>query len=204
MARIAFNSTAGNTGGGGWTPLPEGDIAFQIDAVDETVSKQNNPQLKISMHVIDGPHAGQKATVWYSLLAQAAFRLEALLKATLPEGSYDEVDTGEFQPRTVNGESIEEPIYTYEFDTEDLKGAQVIFEVTLGEYNGKPKNEFNSPRALTEAAPKMAARPAAAPASRAAAPAVATRAAAPATRAAAPAARPAVSAAQPARRTVGR
>jgi hypothetical protein len=144
------------------------------------------------MHVTDGPHAGQKATVWYSLLPQAAFRLEALLNATLAEGSFDREETGEVQVRTVNGAEVEEPIYTFGFDTDDMLGAEVTFEVSVGEYNGKPKNEFNSPRpvvAKAAPAPKVAALPA--------------RAAAPATRAAAPAARP-VAVAQPARRTVGR
>jgi pyruvate/2-oxoglutarate dehydrogenase complex dihydrolipoamide acyltransferase (E2) component len=196
MARIAFNSTAGNTGGGGWSPLPAGDIAFQIDKVEETVSKQNNPQLKVSMHVIDGPNMGAKATTWYSLLPQAAFNMEALLNAVLDENEYTAIETGEFRER--NGE--QEPIYTFEFDTDDLVGREVIYDVTVGEYNGKPKNEFNSPRPMNADAP---APRAAAPAPRAAAPAVATRAAAPATRAAAPAQRQAT-VAQPARRTVGR
>ena len=190
MARIAFNSTAGNTGGAGWTPLPAGDTAFQIDKVEEAVSKQNNPQLKISMHVIEGPHTGQKATMWMSLLPQAAFRLEALLSATLPEDAYSAVETGEFHEH--NGE--QQPIYNYEFDTDDLVGAQLILDVAVGEYQGKPKNEFNSPRAMTEAAPAKpaaAAKPAA-PAAKPAAPA----------RTAAPAARTAPAVAQPARRAV--
>jgi hypothetical protein len=187
MARIAFNSTAGNTGGSGWTPLPAGDTVFQIDNVEQTVSSNNNAQLKFSMHVAEGPHTGAKATTWYSLLPQAAFRLESLLNAALDESAYDRVDTGEVQ---VRGDK-EEPIYAFDFDTDDLIGAQVIFDVTVGEYNGKPKNEFNSPRPVG-AAPAPAARPAA----------PAARAVAPATRAAAPAARAVV--AQPARRTVGR
>jgi hypothetical protein len=202
MARIAFDSTAGNTGAGGWTPLPAGDYVVQFDTVTEAVSSNNNAQLKLAGHVVNGPFDGRKVTIWQSLLPQAAYRLEALLSAALPADAYEQVDTGQLDDRG-------EPVYTYSFDTDDLVGAQVLYDVTESSYT-KPgadkatlKNEFNSPRPVSEQpAPKAAVKPAARPA---AAPAVATRAAAPAQRQAAPAARTAApAAAQPARRTVGR
>lgn len=176
MARIAFDSTAGNTGGGGWQPLPAGDYTVQFDAVEQTVSKNNNAQLQLSGHVVDGPHDGHKLKIWMSLVPQAAFRLEMLLAAALPAESYEQIDTGEVSVRKVKGQEIEEPIYSYSFDTDDLVGAQVVYAVTEGEYNGNKKNEFDSPRAVVVAAvkaaagrPVVASRPVAAPAQRAAA-----------------------------------
>lgn len=178
MARIAFDSTSGNTGGGGWQPLPAGDYTVQFDAVEQTVSKQNNPQLQLSGHVVDGPHDGHKLKIWMSLVPQAAFRLEMLLAAALPADSYEQLDTGEVSVRKVGGQEVEEPIYSYSFDTDDLVGAQVIYAVTEGEYNGRKKNEFDSPRAVTVAPAKAAvgrpvapSRPVALPPQRAAAPA---------------------------------
>ena len=183
MAKIAFNSTAGNQGGGGWEPLPAGDYLFEIDEVEQTMSSNEKPQLKISMHVVDGEHAGAKSTLWLSLVPQAAFRVENLLNAVLQPGQYEAVETGEV--KKYKGE--EQPIYTFEFDTDDMLGQQVIYEVGQREYpagSGKFQNEFITATPAEQAAPAPSAKP------------VATAA-----RPAATATKPAA-AAQPARRSV--
>lgn len=121
--RIKFNAKQG----GGYVPLPEGTYDLELLDVEQTTSKNDNPQLKVSATVADGPSAGKKVTIWYSLVPQAGWKLRNLLDALLVEYDAEEDEDG--------GDAIE-------FDPEDLVGRVASFSVTQREYNGRVNNDF--------------------------------------------------------------
>lgn len=149
MPRIAVRRTEGE----GWQPLPRGTYDITIESVKEEVSQSGNAQLKVDGSVADGPHAGKKAGIYYSLLQQAGWKLKLLLDAAGVE--YDEVDTGELNDKG-------KPVTEMQFDTDDLVGRTFRCDVTEGvnPTSGKPKNDFMDERSIDGAAPAPTPAPA--------------------------------------------
>lgn len=140
----------------GWQPLPKGTYKFQIDDVEMTTSSKDNQQLKVMMHVVDGPHDGKKATDWYVLVPKAMWRIESLLDASGID--YEHSEAGVSQ-------ETGKPMHTFEFDYDDLIGTMIVADVETGEYNGKPKNNFTEVRAPDDGTQQQPpGAPAAAPA----------------------------------------
>lgn len=151
--------------GGGWQPLPEGLYDVKILAAEQGTSKAGNPQIRVSGEVLDGTYAGRTVNVWYSLLPQSTWKLDALLNAL----DVDRVDTGDFYP---DGSPI------LAFDPDHLVGRAVRYTVRQREYpagSGKLTNDFaeeaRSPFDAFEDEAPVAPAPAAKPAPVAAAPA---------------------------------
>jgi len=172
MPRLDFTANEG----GAWKPLPTATYDIQIDACDTGVSSKGNPQIKLAGHIVGGNSDGKKVTIWY-VLKGGGWRVKEILDAAGIE--YDEEDTG-----VIDDEGRPEKMYG--FDTDDLPGCIIRFDVSEGEYEGKPKNNFNKPRApegpIAGAKPRVAPAAATAqqPKAAAAAPAAAPAAAAPA------------------------
>lgn len=160
-----LNFTA-NEGAGAWKPLPNGTYDIMMDEASTGVSSKGNPQLILKGHVVGGAHDAKTVMMW--LVAKGGgWRIKQLLDATNVE--YTEEATGQ-----VDDEG--RPEMSYEFDTDDLPGNVIRFDVSEDEYQGKPKNNFNKPRAPEAKKPVAAAqKPAAAaqPAQAAAQPAAA-------------------------------
>lgn len=165
MARIRISQ-----GSGEWQPLPEGTYDFKITEVEQAVNKKQNAQLKLKLECASPSHSGKTATVFYSLLPQALWRLYELVDAL----DIERTDTGE---KDKDGKPI------YEIDDDLLPGCYVRYVVTQREYEGKKQNDFSKPTLspLDPYAQKQQQQQAAAPAAAAAAPAQPAPAAAPPT-----------------------
>lgn len=139
----------------GWRPLPNGTYMFMIDGYEEAVSSNQNPQLKVNVHVVDGEFDGKKATLWYVLMAKTLWKIRGLCDATGIE--YESENTGRQDPET--GKDL----ITLDFEADDLVGCVFVADVTEGEYQGNAKNNFNNERPVegSEAAAKLDARRAA-------------------------------------------
>ena len=170
MPRIAFEAGENK----GWQPLPKGTYDFRIDEVTETLSKQKEtPTVMVKTHVEGGPHDQKEATIFYPLAPGAGFRLKNLLDAAGVD--YEEV-------ASTNVDKDGKPLTGYNFDSDNLIDCVVRVDVTVGEWNGKPKNEFSNERSLDAGGngAAAAAAPATAPAAAATAPVAAAAAGAPA------------------------
>jgi hypothetical protein len=167
MAKIMY--TKGNDGGG-WVALPEGTYDVRITSVEQGASKAGNPQLTVKGEVMDGPSSGKNVTIWYSLLPQSTWKLDALLNAL----SIPREETGEYHDDGT-------PVMT--FDSDALASRVVRYNVTQRDYNGKTQNDYKDEQAspLDTAKPAAAASSATAPQTQAGAPAAAAAAAAPGT-----------------------
>lgn len=128
----------------GWKPLPKGTYEFIIDSVVETLSSKNNPQLKITMHVMNHPqYSDKKSTMFLPMVPKAAFRVSELIDAT--EIDCDETElTGE---KDDEGNDIK---FNLSFDTDDLVGATFKADVDQHEYNGKDQQDFNNLRPIKD------------------------------------------------------
>jgi hypothetical protein len=113
---------------GGWAPLPTGGYDVQIDEIEEATSGTGNPSLKVRGHVVGGPHDDKKVVIWYSLMERAGWKVEALLEASGIDYEVQETDDGE----------------NFRFDTDELVGCYIHYDVKEAEYEGKPKNNFNN------------------------------------------------------------
>ena len=118
--------------GEGFTPLPEGTYDCRIDEVESTTSSKGNPQLQVSLTVVDGPYADRKPKTWYSLLPQSVWRVGQLTDAL----DIEQHETGQ---QDADGNPI------MSFDTDELLGRIVSFEVTQRSYNGRINNDFGNP-----------------------------------------------------------
>jgi hypothetical protein len=145
MARIRISQ-----GSGEWQPLPEGTYDFKITEVEQAVNKKGNAQLKLKLECASPSHSGKTATVFYSLLPQALWRL------------YELVDALDIE-RTDTGEVDKEGNPIYEIDDDLLPGCYVRYVVTQREYEGKKQNDFSKP-ALSPLDPYAAQQKASAPA----------------------------------------
>lgn len=157
MTRVRFNASQGG-GKGEWKPLPTSTQVIEIDAyVEQRTSSGGHPNLHWKGHVVGGSYDGKEVHLWYTLAPRATWRLRQLLEATLSDEQYGIEETGEKDDRG-------DPVVEFEFEPEDLVGCRVQFDVIEGEYNGKPKNDFNNPQpvddgpAKTESLPTKAAK----------------------------------------------
>lgn len=115
--------------GGAFKPLPAGSYDVEIKSAEQGASSKGNPQLTIKGEVVDGEYAGKKVTMWYSLLPQSTWRLDALFSAL----AIDPVPTGELDE---NGKEI------MSGDTDLLIGRVVRFACTQRTYEGKVNNNW--------------------------------------------------------------
>lgn len=105
MAQIPYSK-----GGDDFKPWPEGTYDWMIKKVEQKVSKQEKPQIEITLEGVgNDAQSGKTMKDRRSLVPEAAFRIEALIKAT----GCPEIDTGE---KDKDGK----PVMT--FDTDDLVG----------------------------------------------------------------------------------
>lgn len=149
MPRIEFSAVEG----GGWKPLPTATYDIMIDAVEPGLSKKQKAQIKVSGHVVDGPKDGKKVTLWYGYEDGGGWKLQALLDAAGVD--YESEDTGE-----VDDEG--RPVKALAFDSDDLPGATVRYDVEAAVYEGKDVNRFNKERAIEAVEKKAVAKPTAA------------------------------------------
>lgn len=139
MPKISFK---GSEAGEGWSPLPQGDYVLQVEDVAETMSSNNNEQLKVSCIVVEGNNEGQKCTLWFPLMAKAGFRLRGFVEAAIP----DKCEISETDEETERGDKLAE----IDFDTDDLIGAQVLCTATIrNDNNGNPQNDFKNFRSAS-------------------------------------------------------
>lgn len=120
MAQIPYSK-----GGDDFKPWPEGTYDWMIKKVEQTTSKQEKPQLSLTLEGVgNDAQSGKTMRDWRSLVPEAAFRIEALIKAT----GCPEIDTGE---KDASGK----PVMT--FDTDDLVGRYFRGTLTHRPHNGK-------------------------------------------------------------------
>ena len=131
MARIAYSQGDKSS----FKVLPNGTYEFRITDVEQGVSSNGNPQIKVKFEVVDGPYRGDTVTAWYSLVPKALWKVLQLVEAL----GIETEGTGEVDDK---GEEI------MAFDTDDLIGCLVSFDVGQREYNGRKSNEFNDPKAV--------------------------------------------------------
>ncbi len=124
--------------GGGWVPLPAGTYNIQLDTIEQDISKNGNSQLKIAAHVVDGPHDLKKVTLWYVLVENSLWKLQNLCDAA--DVDYEIGDLDDTDPETGK------PLIEFDFDTDDLEGCIVTFDVTERQYDGKAQNRFENER----------------------------------------------------------
>jgi hypothetical protein len=128
----------------GWKPLPKGTYECIIDNVVETLSSKNNPQLKITGHVMNHPqYNDKKITLFLPMVPKAAFRVSELIDATEIDCDEQEL-TGE---KDDEGNDIK---FNLSFDTDDLVGATFKADVEVREYNGKDSNDFRNLRPIKD------------------------------------------------------
>jgi hypothetical protein len=165
MPRVEYNSKEDK----GYRVLaPQPGALLKIVEIEEGVSKAKQaPQLVVKFNVLGGVNEGANFSQFYSLLPQAAFKINQLCDACAVEVGMTE--TGDVDEKG-------EPLFACGFDTDDLLGQEFIGDITQREYEGKTQNNLDNPRmpadapvAVAKAAPKAAPAPAAAPAQRQAA-----------------------------------
>jgi hypothetical protein len=128
----------------GWKPLPKGTYEFIIDNVVETLSSKNNPQLKITMHVMNHPqYSDKKSTMFLPMVPKAAFRVSELIDAT-------EIDCDETELTGEQDEDGNDIKFNLSFDTDDLVGATFKADVDAHLYNGKDQQDFNNLRPIKD------------------------------------------------------
>lgn len=132
----------------GWSPLPAGTYNFVIDDFEETTSSNNNPQLKLSGHVMDGPHKDKKITDWFVLTDNAGWKLKQLCEAAGVDFVEEETDQV-----TDKGK----PIFDLDVELDDLVGCAYIADCRVDEYNGRENNKFENYRSM-DGAQKEAAQ----------------------------------------------
>lgn len=138
--KIKFTASGG---GGSWTPLPTGDYTVEFDSYEPTTSSGQHPQLHLVGHVIGGHHDGRSVHIYYTMSAKAGWKTQMLLEAALNDDQYEVIETEEVDAKG-------EPICEYEFDPDDLLGAQVLYLIEEGEYNGKAKNDYKNERPVAQ------------------------------------------------------
>lgn len=140
---IEFNVNENAGGGGGFTPVPAGTYDLQIDDVEIGQSKKGNPQLTVKGHIAEGPKENRKVTVWYSLVPAAGWKLKKLLDATGVEYVSE---------MTEGAENIS-------CDEADLVGCYVRMQCSVGEYNGRAKNDWTDEEASPFGMPAAGEKP---------------------------------------------
>jgi len=135
MPRLKFRGSESE----GWSPLPAGTYNIQIDDIEETTSRNNNPQVKVAGHVMDGPHGSKKVTIWYAITDKSGWKLKRLLDACGVD--YTEEETDEVTDKG-------KPVFDMDVELDDLVGCAFQCDVSIEEYNGKDQNRFNDERSI--------------------------------------------------------
>src|SRR5678815_168297 len=134
-------------GNAGFEPLPEGTYNVRIvDAQYGPKEGKDYNQIVLLFQITDGPCEGRKFRCWYPQLPQTMWKTKRLLLAS-------GINFGE--RKNGNGTT------TFQFDTDDLINAAMRMNATVGEYNNKPKNDFEELAPLAAAAAATSTPPAA-------------------------------------------
>ncbi len=133
-------------GDGKYKPLPKGTYDVTINEVKESVSKNNNQTIRLIGAVADGEYSGKVCNVFYTLTPQGGWKIKLLLDAAGVE--YTEVDLDDV-------DEDGNPMTAVQFDTDELVGKTVRYDVAIRQYNGNENNDFSKERAI-EAAPAQA------------------------------------------------
>lgn len=105
-------------------PLPSGVYAVRITKVEEKQKPGGEyPYLNWEMTVIDGEFADRKLWECTSFAPKALFKLKGLLECL--DGV--ELDSAEL-----------------DFEPQDYVGRELLVEVVVGQYNGKPTNSIEN------------------------------------------------------------
>jgi hypothetical protein len=136
MPRISFKSEDSE---GGWEPLPDGTYHFIVDAIEEKVSSKGNAQLKVNLHVSEGPQEGKKVVMWWAMTPKSGWKMEEILNAAGID--WDKVETGETNSDTGK------PLFELSFDTDDLPGCEIVADASVEKYQGKDQQRFSNERA---------------------------------------------------------
>lgn len=139
-----------------WQPLPNGDYEFQFDEVTEGMTSHNNPQLKIKMSVMTGPHAGKTCMHFVVITEKSGGFVKELVEATGVE--YEQEETEEIN------EEDGKPFLNIAFDSDDLIGKTAMAKCRLTEYEGKEQNKFTNFRPIQAAESPAPSRTASKPA----------------------------------------
>lgn len=126
MARISYTKGEGSQ----FQPYPEGTYDIQIGSAEQGTSKSGNPQLTVKGEIVDGEYAGKKVTIWYSLLPQSTWKLDALFDAL----GIQPQETGELDE---NGKPI------MACDTDELLQRTVRYNCTQRTYEGRVNNNWD-------------------------------------------------------------
>lgn len=113
-----------------FTPLPEGTYDCKIIKVEQSTSSKGNPQLEVSLEVVEGPKQGRKPKKWYSMTEKAGWALRKLV---------EELDVA----FTDHGKTPDGQL-DWEFDADDLVGRIVRYDVTIRTHEGKKNNDFSN------------------------------------------------------------
>ncbi len=146
MPRITFEAAETQT----FEPLPQGTYSTRIDDVRwETAKTSGNQQMRVVMTVTQGAHEGRTLNDWISKTPQTGWKFEQVLKAALADDEYDTHDTDRTSEK---GRKILE----FEFDSDDLIGAELQVQVTVeDDQRGTPRNRVRyvpAPRTPAKAA----------------------------------------------------
>ncbi len=145
MPKIQIQTTESE----GWKPLPKGTYDWMIDSAQQTMSSNNNPQLKLAIHLLNHPQYGEKkGAMFLPMVPSASFRLVELLDATGVDSEEIEIPKGSQQDD--KGNDLKS---TISFDTDDLVGATFRSDCDIQEYNGKDQQRYNNLRPI-EATPR--------------------------------------------------
>jgi len=134
MPRVSFTATEP----GNFEPLPAGRYHVRIDdAKWETAKTSSNQQVRLVMCVLDpGPHFERSVSEWLTHTEKAGWKFGELAEAALDPSQYEKTESGEKDEKG-------RPMYSYDFDTDDLPGSEMMVNATVEEDNkGNPRNRF--------------------------------------------------------------
>lgn len=164
------------TEGAAYSPLPKGTYELNIDDVKLVQAKSSgNQQLELTATVLGSnehgtQYDGRTVKDWLVITEAAGFKIGQLLNATIP-GQFTQVETGRaLEPKDGAANKKAQPLYEYEFDTDDLIGVSCVVIATIEDDNkGEARNRFKyiAKAKSLEAAPAQTGTqqaPAAAPA----------------------------------------
>jgi len=134
MPRMSFTAAEP----GNYEPVPAGRYHVRIDdAKWESSKSSGNQQLRIVMCVLsEGPHFEKQLSEWITHTEKAAWKFGQLAEAALDDDEFDKTETGEKDDKG-------RPLYSYDFDTDDLPGCEMMVQATVEEdQKGNPRNRF--------------------------------------------------------------
>ena len=140
MPRITIEAAESQS----FEPIPAGRYTARIDDTKwETAKTSGNQQMRVVMTIIDGAYEGRTLNDWLSHTPAAGWKFEQLLKAALDDDDYEVTETGK---NTEKGR----PILSFEFDSDDLIGQDLLLQVTIEEdQKGTPRNRVKYIPTLT-------------------------------------------------------